>query len=36
MAVAGWTRPDVLLRYTRAQASERAAEEARKLDLGNL
>jgi site-specific recombinase XerD len=36
MAVAGWTRPDMLLRYTRAQASERAAAEARTLDLGNL
>jgi integrase/recombinase XerD len=36
MAVAGWTRPDMLTRYTRARASERAAEEARRLDLGNL
>jgi integrase len=36
MAVAGWTRPDMLLRYTRAQASSRAADEARRLDLGNL
>jgi integrase/recombinase XerD len=36
MAVAGWTRPDMLVRYTRAQASERAAEEARKLNLGDL
>ena len=26
MAVAGWTRPDMLLRYTRAQASAGAAE----------
>jgi site-specific recombinase XerD len=36
MAVAGWTRPDMLLRYTRAQASQRAAEEARRLNLGEL
>lgn len=36
MAVAGWTRPDMLLRYTKAQASARAAEEARKLNLGDL
>ena len=36
MAVAGWTRPDMLMRYTRAQASERAAEEAKKLNLGDL
>jgi integrase len=36
MAVAGWTRPDMLARYTRARASERAAEEARRLNLGEL
>ncbi|SDY35518.1 Site-specific recombinase XerD [Modestobacter sp. DSM 44400] len=36
MAVAGWTRPDMLLRYTRAQASARAATEARALGLGNF
>jgi len=36
MAVAGWTRPDMLMRYTRAQASARAGEEARKLKLGEL
>ena len=36
MAVAGWTRPDMLLRYTKAQASARAAEEARRLNLGEL
>lgn len=35
MSVAGWTRPDMLLRYTRAQASARAAGEA-QLDLGAL
>ncbi len=35
MAVAGWTRPDMLMRYTRAQASERAADEARGLNLGD-
>lgn len=36
MAVAGWTRPDMLLRYTRAQASTRAAAEARALKLGDF
>ncbi len=36
MAVAGWTRPDMLMRYTKAQASNRAADEARKLNLGEL
>ncbi len=36
MAVAGWTRPDMLLRYTKAQASARAADEARGLNLGDL
>lgn len=36
MAVAGWTRPDMLMRYTRARASERAAVEARALNLGDL
>jgi len=36
MAVAGWTRPDMLLRYTKAQASARAAEEAKSLNLGEL
>ena len=36
MAVAGWKRPDMLLRYTRAQASDRAASEARTLNLGDL
>ena len=36
MAVAGWTRPDMLLRYTKAQASARAAEESQRLNLGEL
>jgi site-specific recombinase XerD len=36
MAVAGWTRPDMLLRYTRAQAEKRAADEAKRLNLGDL
>lgn len=36
MAVAGWTRPDMLVRYTKARASERAAVEARTLNLGDL
>jgi integrase/recombinase XerD len=36
MAVAGWTRRDMLDRYTRATASDRAAEEARRLQLGDF
>jgi site-specific recombinase XerD len=36
MAVAGWTRPDMLMRYTKAHASARVAEEARSLNLGEL
>jgi site-specific recombinase XerD len=36
MAVAGWERPDMLMRYTKAQASDRAAEESRRLGLGDL
>ncbi len=36
MAVAGWTRPDMLLRYTQARASDRAAAEARRLNLGDI
>jgi integrase/recombinase XerD len=36
MAVAGWTRPDMLMRYTKAQAEARAADEARRLNLGDL
>ena len=34
MAIAGWTRTDMLVRYTRSGASERAADEARRLNLG--
>lgn len=36
MAVAGWSSRQMLDRYTRASASDRAAAESRKLDLGNL
>lgn len=36
MAIAGWTRTDMLVRYTRATAADRAAVEARRLDLGSL
>jgi integrase len=36
MAIAGWTRTDMLVRYTRARASERAAAEARRLNLGAI
>lgn len=36
MAVAGWTRPDMLVRYTKAQSEARAAAEARRLNLGEF
>ena len=36
MAVAGWSSRDMLDRYARATASERAAAEARALRLGDL
>ncbi len=36
MAVAGWSSRDMLDRYARATASERAAAEARNLGLGEL
>lgn len=36
MAIAGWTRTDMLVRYTRAHASERAEQEAARLNLGAL
>lgn len=36
MAVAGWSRRDMIDRYTRATASDRAAAEARTLNLGDL
>jgi integrase/recombinase XerD len=36
MAVAGWSKRDMLDRYTRATASERAADEARQLHLGEF
>ena len=36
MAVAGWERPDMLQRYTRARATDRAITEARNLNLGDL
>lgn len=36
MAVAGWSTRDMIDRYTRATASERAAAEARGLGLGDL
>jgi site-specific recombinase XerD len=36
MAVAGWASRSMLDRYTAASASERAADEARKLNLGEL
>ena len=36
MAIAGWNRTGMLIRYTRARASERAADESRRLNLGAL
>jgi integrase/recombinase XerD len=36
MSVAGWRSHDMLDRYTRATASQRAAAESRKLILGNV
>ncbi|QEU91377.1 tyrosine-type recombinase/integrase [Streptomyces kanamyceticus] len=36
MAVAGWSRRDMIDRYTRATSERRAADEARKLGLGDL
>ena len=36
MAVAGWSSRAMLDRYTGASASERAADEARRLNLGDL
>jgi site-specific recombinase XerD len=36
MSIGGWSRPDMLMRYSRAQASARALAEARKLQLGEL
>ena len=36
MAMAGWSRSDMLVRSTRATAAERAAAEALRLDLGNI
>lgn len=36
MAIAGWTRTDMLVRYTRATAADRAADEAQRLNLGDL
>lgn len=36
MAVAGWSRRDMIDRYTRATSERRAAEEARRLNLGDF
>lgn len=36
MAVAGWTSLDMLRRYIRAAESDLAAEESRRLDLGDF
>ncbi|WP_406399193.1 tyrosine-type recombinase/integrase [Streptomyces sp. NBC_00879] len=36
MAVCGWSRADMLHRYTRASSEQRAADEARGLNLGDF
>lgn len=36
MAVAGWSTRDMIDRYTRASAADRAAAEARALNLGDM
>lgn len=36
MAVAGWSTRDMIDRYTKSTAAERAAAEARGLGLGEL
>ena len=36
MAAAGWSSRDMIDRYARATASERAMDEARGLGLGDL
>ena len=36
MAVAGWSRRDMLDRYAAATAADRAAAEARRLGLGDV
>ncbi|MDI3402495.1 tyrosine-type recombinase/integrase [Streptomyces cavernicola] len=36
MAMAGWSRRDMIDRYTRATSERRAAEEARRLNLGDF
>jgi integrase/recombinase XerD len=36
MAVGGWSQRSMMDRYSRATASQRAVEEARKIDLGDL
>ncbi|TMR41522.1 tyrosine-type recombinase/integrase [Actinomadura geliboluensis] len=36
MAVAGWSSREMIDRYTRATTEKRAAEEARRLNLGDL
>lgn len=36
MSVAGWSRADMMTRYTRGRAEARAADEAARLNLGEL
>jgi integrase/recombinase XerD len=36
LAIAGWSRSDMLRRYAAARASERAIDEARRIGLGEL
>jgi site-specific recombinase XerD len=36
LAIAGWSRSDMLRRYAAARASERAIDEARRINLGDV
>ena len=36
LAIAGWSRSDMLRRYAAARASERAIDEARRIGLGDI
>ncbi|KAA1423406.1 tyrosine-type recombinase/integrase [Mumia zhuanghuii] len=36
MAVAGWSRVDMIARYSKARAADRAADEAQQLNLGDI
>jgi site-specific recombinase XerD len=36
MAAAGWTRPDMMMRYAKFHEQARAVEESRRLNLGDV